>query len=221
MNEQDNKKRIVGIGCSDGSLGPLEAGVWAMLAAGSPRLALAKALGVPLAPYIINVRATFPEVDTADVPDIGSDVKIVQDTLIDAMVVRLQNDNTPQNIFQPQSDYFFNFQSGIEATLQVNGAPRYSVAEMFTPLSTLADVVNGGSHWPGGWLLTYQQQLFMSFHSRVTLPFAPLEVICTFRGWLPVSDMFMRNRMSDDKVFAMLEECGVSCSDAYKSIVCR
>lgn len=220
MNDQKETKRV-GIGCSDGRLGPLEAGVWAMLAAGSPRLALARALGVPLAPYIVNVRATFPTVDTADVPDVGSDVKIVQDTMIDALVVRLQNDNTPQNTFSTLSDYYYNFQSGIEATLAVNGAPRYDVAENFTPLSTLADVINGNSHWPAGWLLTYNQQLFMSFHSRVTLPFAPYEVICTFRGLVPVNDMFMRNRLSDDRVFAMLSDCGIDCCDSYKKMTCR
>lgn len=220
MDDKELIKRA-GIGCSDGRLGPLEAGVWAMLAAGSPRLALAKALGVPLAPYIVNVRARFPTVDAADVPNVGSDVKIVQDTLIDALVVRIQNDNTPQNTFSTLSDYFFNFQSGITATLQVNGAPRYSIAENFTPLSTLADVINGNSHWPGGWILTYNQQLFMSFHSDVTLPFAPLDVICTYRAWLPTSDMFMRNRLSDDAVFAKLSECGIDCCDGYKKMTCR
>jgi hypothetical protein len=207
------------MGCGDGSLGPLEAGVWAMLAAGSPRLALAKALGVPLAPYLINVRAEFPDVDTADVPDVGSDVKIVQDTLIDALVVRLQNDNTPENVFQPQSDFYFGFQSGIEATLDVMGAPRYGVAPKFTPLSTLADMVNGNSHWPGGWVLTYQQQLFMSFHSRVTLPAAPYEVICTFRGWCPINEMFVS--MSNREALDRLAECGIVCGDAYRQMYCR
>jgi hypothetical protein len=169
-----------------------------MLAAGSPRLALAKAWGIPLAPYLINVRAPFANTDTTDIPDVGSDVKIVQDTLIDAMVVRIQNEGSTanQNQFQTLSDFFYNFQSGIEAKLDVMGAPRYSVAPKFTPLSTLADVVCGGSHWPGGWILTYQQQFFMSFHVDVTLPVAPMEVICTFRGWVPTNDMFvdMKNR---------------------------
>ena len=192
-----------GLGCSGG---PLDAGVYAMLAAGSPRLALAKAWGIPLAPYLINVRATFASTDTPDVLDVGSDVKIVQDTLIDAFVARIQNEGATanQSVFQPQSDYFFNFQSGIDVKLDVMGAPRYSVAPKFTPLSTIADMINGNSHWPGGWILTYQQQLFMQFHANVTLPDAPMEVICTFRGWVPTNDMFvdMKNR---DAVAKLIE----------------
>jgi hypothetical protein len=184
-----------GLGCPGG---PLDTGVYAMLAAGSPRLALAKAWGIPLAPYLINVRAVFANTDTIDVPDVGSDVKITQDTLIDALVIRLQNEGATanQNVFQPQSDYFFNFQSSIEATLDVMGAPRYAVAPKFTPLSTLGDMVSGSSHWPGGWILTYQQQLFMSFKSNVTLPDAPYEVVCTFRGLVPTNELFtdMKNR---------------------------
>lgn len=185
-----------GLGCTGG---PIDGGVYAMLGAGSPRLALAKAWGIPLAPYLINVRATFATVDTTDVPDVGSDVKIVQDTLIDAFVARIQNEGASanQNLFQPQSDFYFGFQSGMEVKLDVMGAPRYSVAPKFTPLSTIADMINGGgSHWPGGWILTYQQQLFMQFHADVTLPDAPMEVICTFRGWVPTNDMFvdMKNR---------------------------
>ena len=184
-----------GLGCSGGTL---DAGVYAMLAAGSPRLALAKAWGIPLAPYLINVRATFASTDTTDVVDVGSDVKIVQDTLIDAFVSRINNEGATanENQFQTLSDFYFNFQSTNDVKLDVMGAPRYSVAPKFTPLSTIADMISGESHWPGGWILTYQQQLFMQFHANVTLPDAPMEVICTFRGWVPTNDMFvdMKNR---------------------------
>ena len=74
--------------------------------------------------------------------DVGSDVKIVQDTLIDGFVARIQNEGASANesVFQTQSDYFFNFQSGVEVKLDVVGAPRYSVAPTFTPLSTIADM---------------------------------------------------------------------------------
>jgi hypothetical protein len=208
----------VGLGCG---VGPNSASVQQYLDAGSPRLALAKAWGVPLAPYLINVRATFPDVDTLDVPNVGSDVKIVQDTLVDALVVRVTNDNTPQNVFQPQSDFFFgSFQSGIEATLDVMGAPRYAVAPKFTPLSTLADTISGVSHWPHGWVLTYQQQLFMSFHSRIApLPFSPVTVICTYRGWVPVGEAFVQ--MTNREAFTRLAECGVVCNQAYVDRWCR
>ncbi len=213
-----------GLGCGGGGCGgassPIMAGVFAMLAAGSPRLALAKAYGVPLAPFIINVRAEFPDVDTFNVPDRGSDVKIVQDTLIDALVIRVTLDNPALNILQPISDYFFNFQSGLEATLDVQGAPRYTVAENFTPLSTLADMVNGNSHWPAGWVLTYQQQLFMSFNARIQLPDSPATVVATYRGWVPTSDMFV-GMSTREAVTRLRDDCGIDCGEAYIERVCR
>lgn len=194
---------------------PLDVSVYAMLQAGSPRLALAKAWGVPLAPYFINVRAVFPDTATTLVPDVGSDVKIVQDTIIDGMVVRIQNESATvnQNTFQAQSDFYFGFQSGIEAKLDVLGAPRYSVAPKFTPLSTLADVINGADKWPNGWILTYQQQLQMQFKANVALPMAPIEVICTFRAWLPVNETFVDMSNRDACAFLALE--GYVVSDGY------
>lgn len=217
--------RVLGLGqgpagpseCSDGLLA---AGVWAMLAGGSPRLALAKAIGVPLAPYFINVRVTFESTDTVDIPSVGSDVKIVQDTLIDCLIVRTINASATANLnqFQAQSDYYYNFVSGLEATLDVQGAPRYAVAPRFTPLSTIADMVSGHSHWPGGWILTYQQQLWMAFHALVTLPFAPIEVICTYRGWIPVTEAFvgMGNREALDR---LEKDCGIVVTEAYRNRV--
>jgi hypothetical protein len=203
--------------CSDGLLA---AGVWAMLAGGSPRLALAKAIGVPLAPYYINIKATFESTDTVDIPAIGSDVKIVQDTLIDALLIRTVNESATANLnqFQAQSDWFYNFQSGLEATLDVQGAPRYAVAPRFTLLSTIADMVSGQSHWPGGWILTYQQQLWMAFHARVTLPYAPITVHATFRGWIPVTEAFvsMTNREALD---SLAKDCGIEVTDAYRNRV--
>jgi hypothetical protein len=208
----------LGLGCPPDNLyGPLATGVYSMLAAGSPRLALAKALGCKLAPYFINVRATFDNTDVTDIPSVGSDVKIVQDTLVDCLIVRTVNQSIVANssTFQAESDWFFNFQSGLEATLDVQGAPRYAVAPRFTPLSTIADMVSGQSHWPGGWILTYQQQLFMAFHATVTLPYAPVEVICTYRSWVPEGEMFvdMTNREALDRLAVL----GIVVPDAYRN----
>jgi hypothetical protein len=204
-----------GFGCGESDFGPLATGIYSMLAAGSPRLALAKARGVPLAPYTINVRALFPDTGTTLIPDVGSDVKITQDTLVDSLVIRIQNESTTanQNQFQTLSDFFYGYQSGIEATLDVQGAPRYSVAP-FTPLSTLGDPNNGEGHWPGGWVLTYQQQLFMSFRTKILLPYAPLEVVCTFRSWVPVTQAFvsMTNR---EAIECLQSEFGIQLDQSY------
>jgi hypothetical protein len=206
-----------GFGCPSGSQSPVYASICQMLDLGSPRLALAKARGVPLAPFLINVRAKFPDTSTVVVPDVGSDVKITQDTVIDAMMVRIFNESQTanQNQFQAQSDWYFNWQSGIEATLDVQGAPRFTIAEKFMPLASLFDAFNGDSKWGSGFVLQYQQQLFMSFNAKITLPYAPLEVVCSFRGWTPIGQAFTRmdNRTALDSLEA---DFGFEFSEAYK-----
>jgi len=210
-----------GLGCGDGDMGPLSVGVYRMLEAGSPRLALAKAMGLPLAPYMINVRATFPDTATPNIPEVGSDVKITQDTLVTTMLFRISNQSTTanQNVFQVQSDYYYNFQSSLEATLDVGGAPRYGVTGKFMPLVNLADAFNGDSRPGEGWILTYQQQLIMSFNAKVTLPYAPMEVVVTFRALVPVWDELVQ--MTNREAFVRLRELGFNISDAYAARCCR
>jgi len=219
---QSKGARVLGLGFGAGSLGPMATSVYEYLAAGYPRLALAKAYGIPFAPYIVNVRATFPDTSTADIPDVGSDVKITQDTVMDAMVYRIFNESTTanQNAFQAESDWYYNWQSGIEATLDVQGAPRYAVAPRFTPLSNLLDAFNGDSHVGAGWVLTYTQQLIMSFTAKVTVPFAPIEVVCSFRGWQPVWDELvqMTNR---EALHRLADDCGLDIDEAYAGRCCR
>jgi hypothetical protein len=205
--------KVLGLGC--GEAGPLYSGVYEMLALGSPRLALAKALGYRLVPYYMNIRATFANVDTIDIPTVGSDVKIDQDTLIDQMtfVIINKSDTANKNIQQTLSDFFFNFQSGIEATLDVQGAPRPTLAPKFTPLKNLADVTNC-TRWPYGFVLTYQQQLEASFRASVTLPYAPIEVILTFRAWVPDTEAFVG--MTNKQAFEGLsQQCGITCDPSY------
>ena len=215
------KAGVPGLGCGDGGMGPLATGVYSMLAAGSPRLALAKAMGLQLAPYMINCRATFPDTSTTGVPDVGSDVKITQDTLIDSMLYRITNQSVTANLnqFQAQSDWYYNWQSGMEATLDVTGAPRYGVTAKFMPLATLADAFNGDSRWGGGWILSYQQQLKMAFNAKVTIPFAPIEVVVSFRSWIPVWDELVQ--MTNREAIIRLREAGFDISDQYAARCCR
>lgn len=214
--------RVAGLGCGDGGMGPLAVGVYQMLAAGSPRLALAKAKGIPLAPYFINIRATFADTSVSTVPDVASDVKIMQDTLIDGMLYTITNlsPNANQNQFQAQSDYYYKWQSGIEATLDVTGAPRYAVAPNFMPLATMADAFNGDARVGSGWILTYNEQLKMSFNAKVTLPTAPMEVVVTFRTLVPVWDDLVQ--MTNKEAFRLLrDDCGIVLDPAYADRCCR
>jgi hypothetical protein len=206
----------LGLGCS---LGSAAGDVYQMLALGSPILAYAKLLGVRLAPYILNIRGTFEVDGPTDLPNLSNDsTKIVQDTLIDQMVVRVQPQVSPSASFGNTDAFFFQYLTGIEATLDVTGAPRYAVAPDFTPISNLADLV-GGSHWPGGWVLGYQQQLKAALNASIPLPadLLPLEVILSFRGWVPVGETFVS--MKNQQAIDGLAECGVQLDKNYQARV--
>ena len=207
--------RVAGLGCGDGGMGPLAAGVYEMLALGSPRLALCRAMGIRMAPYYFNLRATFVDISQTDVEEVGSDVKIVQDTLVDEMCFTILNKSTTANAtqFSSQSDYYFNKQSGIEMTLDILGAPRPTITPKFTPLANVADALFNFSRWPRGFILTYTQQLQASFHASVVLPTVPIEVVVTFQSWLPIIDKFVD--MKNAEAFQGLRDCGFTIDPCY------
>lgn len=201
--------------------------VWRFLQAGSPRLALARAKGIPIVPLIVSIRATFTSATDVDVPAVGLQgnqggipYRLVNDALIDTMVSRVVNKSTTanQNILQTFSDFMFGFQSGLEATLTVEGQPRYQVVSQFQPLSNIADMINGNSHWPYGWILKPSEQLLMSFHAGVPLPYAPIDVIVSFRLWTTVSD---GDIPSNRQAFSALEGLGYQVPNAVINTLCR
>jgi hypothetical protein len=229
MDEKELKAKI-GLGSCGENLpgGPgcdadTERAVYRLLCAGSPRLALARAMCVPFQPTLYNVRATFASTSQTDIPDVGADDKFSQDTLIDTLICTVTNGSTQanSNSFQTLSDFFYNFQSGITAKLQVLGAPKYSVASRFTPLKALADLISGNSHWPYGWILGLGQQILMDFHAFVPVPYAPIEVVCTFRGWIPTTDMFNQANMSARDATALLEHYGFKVPQGYYDRACK
>jgi hypothetical protein len=209
------------VGCGD------DPQVWRLLQAGSPRLALARATGVPIVPLTFNIRASFPDTSTVDVPTVGmqgnqggTPYRMVQDALFDSFLFRTINESETanQNQFQAESDYFYNWQSGIEAILSVEGQPRYQVVSFYTPLSLIADSFNGNSHWPYGWILKPNQTLLMSFHATVPLPTAPMEVVCTFRVWTTASD---GDVCSNRQAFEQLCDLGYQVPSAVVNQLCR
>ena len=197
----------VGLGCGGGS-DPIS-----FLHHGYPRLALVRAKGVPVAPWVINIPVTFDSPDVQTVPSLGTDGKITQDTFMESVVSRVTIDRTPANPFDAPSDQAFNWTSGIEATLLVEGTPRYTVTADFTPLSTLTDVFNGNSKWPFGWVLTYQQQLKMQVRNRIQFLDFPVTVITSFRGWQPVTDLLVN--MTNRNAIEQLRQLGYTVPDSY------
>ena len=193
--------------------GPLIDPVYEMLRLGYPRLALARLRGIPFAPIMINVRGTITDATVTSVPGQGNDIKIVQDTIVDAMMTRITIDRAPTNVFQTASDYYLNFQSGLEATLDVTGSPKYPIAPKPTPLATLMDVFNGNSKWSFGHVLTYQQAFNMSFFPRIALPDFPVTIVCSWRCWEPIGDMFVQ--MPNSQAIELLQKEGVFIPNGY------
>src|ERR1700734_388157 len=117
----------------------------------SPLLALARAWRVPFAPYVLSVRATFSDADVTVLPTVGLENgqgRITQISVCDRLVFEIdQPESFPGSIFKNERDHYFQMQSGISATINVYGAPRYAVAPFFTPLRTLMDVVSNQA-WP-------------------------------------------------------------------------
>ena len=196
--------------------------VYRLLHNGSPRLALAKAMCVPFQPTLSNVRAVFAATSTPSVLNVAADQQYSQDTEITAVEWLIQNESATANssIFQDQSDYFYSRQSGISATLQLGKAPFYGVAPQFTPLQNLTRSIDRVIR-DRGWVLGKTQQITMSFNADVAIPYAPIEVIVTFTGQIPMTDEFMDGNMSKADAIRGLEDIGVVIPRGYRAWHCR
>jgi hypothetical protein len=194
--------------------------LWEFLEMGSPRLALGRAMGIPFAPWMVSINALFQTTSPSVVPNVGADTKFPQDFWIESAIARVTSQQTPTNQFDTMSDFFQNYQNGIECTLYVQGAPRFGIIEIYTPLSTAFDMTQ--PEWLGDWVATYDQNLEMSFQTVFALPedALPLQVTCSFRCKGPVGEMF--SRMTNDEAFHRLHrDFGIECSEAYIDWKCR
>jgi len=161
-------------------------GVFAMLNAGSARLAYARAKGVSLVPYDILVPALFSSAGVTAVPDAGNQEKIQQDTIIRKVDYQITNQNSPAG-FDSITNEFFALNSGIQARMKIIAAGGgYNPVPDFQPLELIK------REFPRGWLLTYNNGIKMDFQASVPLPFA-VQVNVVFHGetvyWLPALQM--------------------------------
>jgi hypothetical protein len=173
----------------------------------SPLLALARAWRVPFAPFLLSCRATFSSADVTVLPTVGLENgqgRITQISVVDSLLFSLQQPGSfSGNIFKNQSDNQFKQNSGIQATINVDGAPRYAVAPFFTPLETLEDAIGNAPQFPMGWILTYTQGINMAFQATIPLPSLPTTIIATYRMWQPYgTDEFVS--MSNSQAFTEL-----------------
>jgi hypothetical protein len=185
---EEKRARHVGLAgfAPDSVPEPLAYEVWDLLRIGSPKLAYGVATGFPMVPFDVNVVADFVDVATPVLPGQGNQNKIVWDMAVYEIAYQIQNKATPA-AFDSQTNYFFELESGIEATLLVTGAAGgYTPVVNYTPLR----LISGKLARP--WLLTYNNGIVMSFQATVTLPF-PVKVTVTFKSetclWPALLDM--------------------------------
>lgn len=188
----------------------------------SPQIALALAQGVPFAPYLLNVRASFTDSTVtvlAPATFENGSTRIDQPSVVDALMLHVDVPNAfPGTQFKPFTDWFFTRQSGIQATLEVTGTPRYQVAPFFTPIDTLATMIT--ESWPGGWVLQHTQGIAMQFSATTPLPPLPVNITVTFRLWQPVgTEEFVD--MTSMQAFAALAALGFNIGPYQNAPVAR
>lgn len=209
-----------GLGWYGSSSRPKLPSVYEFLEMGSPRLALARALGVPFAPWGINLSVVFNSVGPSVEPNVASDTKIIQDTYVESVCARVLSQNTPENQFDTLNGFFGNFQNAFEIQLRVTGAPRYDIYPRYVMLSNAIDMLAGAQF--EGWVLTYDQQLQMDIQSTFGLPedSLPIKVQVTFRTRAPIGESFTR-MTADEALKDLQNEFGIECRDAYRNWHCR
>jgi hypothetical protein len=188
----------------------------------SPLLALARAWKVPFAPFVLSCRATFDDADITILPNIAIENgqgRITQISVVDRLIFTIQQpESFPGSVFKNQSDAEFKQNSGISATINIDGAPRYAVAPFFTPLDTLSDVIGNAPAFPMGWILTYTQTIMMAFNAEIPLPSLPTTIIASYRMWQPYgTDEFVS--MSNSQAFAELMRIYANDTDMTNALL--
>lgn len=184
----------------------------------SPLVALARMKRIQFAPWVLNIRGTFN--NGAANTTVGPNAWTVSNGTERTRLMQFAIcDRLMHQIYQPSfdsggelkslADYYFELQSGIEATLNVTGQPSYVVAPDFTPLKTLTSML--GEAWPLGWVLTPTQACTMQFIANQALPTTPTTVVVTFRLWTPIGTTEFVNMDEGTAVRQLKDQFGVDC----------
>jgi hypothetical protein len=179
-----------------------------------PCIALARAMGAQFVPFMINIRSSFtdPTVNIIAQPASfeGSNERLNMVSVVDEIAYQIDTPNlNPGNALQAVNAWFYARQSGIQATLIVDGAPRYVVAPYFTPLESLMSSLAEG--WPMGWSLGYTQTMKMQFRSTTPIPALPVNITVTLRAWQPSAGNTFFVGMTDPVARTLLQKLGYNC----------
>lgn len=203
MNAESTAKQMVGscgcggnsgymsvpVGGDDWRSAPIE-----RVAEWNPQIAYARALRVPLAPWVPVIRATFADSTTPTVGPFAwatqassnDQVRINSFGIVDRIMFQIDAPNANDNIaWKPVLDFFYGLQSGIEATMIIDGDPKYVVAPDFVPLRLICAMINEA--WPMGWVFTSTNVPKMQFNVPLLslLEAPPVKVTVGFRIWTP------------------------------------
>ena len=190
----------------------------------SPQIGLARHWKIPFAPFVQSITACF--LDTTDTIGpfalgnaSGNNDALSVVTVVDQVLIHIDSPNlNAGNAAQGFLNWFFARQSGIQATMFVDGAPRFEIAPDFTPIDTLADMIT--EMWPSGWVLNFNQVPKMQFKTSFALPAVPTTVYVTFRMWQPV-EISKLVAMTDSRALRILVDEEVltqeeaECFDVY------
>jgi hypothetical protein len=178
-----------------------------------PVIALARAMGAQFVPFMLNIRTTFddPSVNVSNTVSFeGSNERLNMVSVVDELTYQIDTPNmNPGNALQAVNAWFYARQSGIQATLIVDGAPRYVVAPFFTPLESLMSSLAEG--WPMGWSLGYTQSMKMQFKTTVPIPVMPANITVTMRCWQPSAGNTFFVGMTDPIARNLLQRLGYAC----------
>jgi hypothetical protein len=190
------------------------------LAGQSPQVALARAMGVPLRPYLLNIRATMVDTTTTVGPfswsvtggvsgGVVENTRLFQFAIVDRMVFEIDQPQANAGTqLKPLTDFFFGLQSGIQANMVVDPTGSgYSVTSDFTPLRSLMAMTNEA--WAYGWVLGYTESIKMQFVPSVLMQ-PPTTVICTFRLWQPARCLEEFTGLTDSRAIEKLQSLGYS-----------
>lgn len=155
------------------------------LALWAPKIAYGMAVGVPRVPTVLDIPIQFSS-STVNAPPVVASFQnnTAQDTWIERVTYSLfQQNSFPGSPFQ--STYFNQLKqsgaTGVGIRMDVYGAPKYAINDVFTDLGNLADVF--AVTWPEGWLLHKQENVKISAILTQTPISVPFNVNITFLGW--------------------------------------
>ena len=199
-----------------------------LVAEWNPQVALARLMRVPLVPWIANIRGNFTSSTSPIGPFSWQTTGSAPDQqrantfcVVDRITYEVDAPNANSGAaFKPQTDWYFGLQSGIEATMIVDGDPKYIVSPDFTPIRSLCELISEA--WPQGWVLTNTNAVKMQFNlsNSAIVPTYPTKITVTFRMWIPNVGYPNGRRfvmMTDSEAYRQLAKLGVTIPESFTS----